>query len=110
MTRIKDFLSVASVVTRKNGQVADTGSPGMNGDYSGGVENSLRMLENWSSQTLTYNGSIVVLCSSRYATNCWRETGEYYTAPTPHWAFDWNFQNYGKLPPLTPAVKNYVSP
>jgi len=86
-----------------------SGDLGMNGDYSGGVENSLRMLENWSSQTLTYNGSIVVLFSSQYATNCWRQTGEYYTAPTRHWAFDLNFQNYGKLPPLTPAVKNYVS-
>ena len=86
-----------------------TGDLGMNGDYSGGVENFLRMLENWGSgNILTYNGSIVVLFYSQYATNCWRQTGHYYTAPTRHWAFDLNFQNAAKLPPLTPQMKAMV--
>lgn len=85
-----------------------TGNVGMNGDYSGGVENFLRLLENWGSQTLTYNGSIVVLFYSQYATNSWRQTGHYYGAPTRHWAFDLNFQNAAKLPPLTPQLKAMV--
>jgi hypothetical protein len=87
-----------------------TSSPiGMNGDYSGGVENFLRLLECWTSnQTLTYNGSIVVLFYSQYATNAWRQTGQYYTAPTRHWAFDLNFNNPSKLPPMTPQMRALI--
>jgi len=85
-----------------------TGNIGMNGDYSGGVENFMRLLENWGSSTLTYNGSIVVLFYSQYATNCWRQTGNYYSAATRHWAFDLNFQNSAKLPPLTPQMKAII--
>jgi hypothetical protein len=85
-----------------------TGNVGMNGDYSGGVENFLRLLENWSGDTLTYNGSIVVLFYSQYGTNAWRQTGHYYSAPTRHWAFDLNFNTASKLPPLTPQIKAMI--
>lgn len=70
--------------------------------YSGGVENFLRMLENWSGQTVYYNGSIVVMFYSQYATNCWQQTGYYYTAPTRDWAFDTNFFIGADMPPITP--------
>jgi hypothetical protein len=74
-------------------------------NYSGGVENFIRLLENWSSSTtLTYNGSIVVMFPSQYATNKWQATGNYYNAPHRAWAFDLNFQNNNGLPPLTPRV------
>jgi hypothetical protein len=74
-------------------------------NYSGGVENFIRLLENWSSSTtLTYNGSIVVMFPSQYATNKWQQTGVYYNAPHRAWAFDLNFQNNNGLPPLTPQV------
>jgi len=79
-------------------------------DYSGGFENSLRLLENWGGSTLTYNGSIVVFFNIQFATNHWRPTGNYYNAPTRHWAFDQNFTQTPKLPPLTPSVVNLVSP
>ncbi|HEV2327467.1 MAG TPA: hypothetical protein VGY56_01615 [Verrucomicrobiae bacterium] len=59
--------------------------------YSGGVENFLRLLESWG--TLYYNGSIVVMFPSQYATNRWLETGNYYNAPTRKWSFDVNFTN-----------------
>lgn len=85
-----------------------TGNLGMNGDYSGGVENFLRLLENWSGSSLYYNGSIVVLFYSQYATNAWRQTGHYYTAATRHWAFDLNYQQAAKLPPLTPQIKAMI--
>ncbi|HEY1663369.1 MAG TPA: hypothetical protein VGI03_13200 [Verrucomicrobiae bacterium] len=87
---------------------------GANG-YSGGVENFLRLLENWSSSTaLTYNGSIMVMFSSQYATNWWQQTGNYYNAPKRVWSFDTNFTQAGKLPPLTPQFttvirSNYVA-
>jgi hypothetical protein len=92
--------------------------PTISGDYSGGCENFLRLLEDWTKdptgagnrQTLTYNGSIVVMFPSIYATNHWQNTGNYYNAPTRHWAFDLNFTTAAGLPPLTPGVVNFVSP
>jgi hypothetical protein len=81
-----------------------------NSNYSGGVENFLRLEENWSNVTLQYNGSIVVMFASQYATNFWPGTGTIYNAPTRKWAFDLNFTDPAKLPPLTPFVVNYVSP
>jgi len=73
-----------------------------NGMYSGGVENFFRLLETWG--TFYWNGSIVAMFPSRYATNSWQQTGNYYVAPTRSWAFDTNFLNLAKLPPLTPSV------
>ena len=77
--------------------------------YSGGVENFLRMLETWSGVPLNYNGSIVVLFPSQYATNYWINPGTYYNPPVRNWGFDVNFskgQQY--LPPLTPQVKETI--
>jgi hypothetical protein len=79
-----------------------------NTNYSGGVENFLRLLENWGG-TLTYNGSMVAMFPSQYATNYWN--GSYYGVPTRHWSFDLNYakgQSY--LPPLTPSVANSIAP
>jgi hypothetical protein len=73
--------------------------------YSGGVENFPRFLENWSSSTLTYNGSMVVMFPSRYATNFWIAPGTYYNPPTRKWAFDSNFLSLNRLPPATPQVR-----
>jgi len=80
-----------------------------NSNYSGGVENFLRMLESWNaSGDLWYNGSIVVMFPSQYATNFWQQTGNYYDAPTRHWAFDTNFMQQVRLPPLTPQSKGVI--
>jgi hypothetical protein len=77
--------------------------PSNGANYSGGVENFLRLLENWNSNiTLTYNGSIVVMFPSQYATNKW--SGSYYGVPHRSWAFDLNFLSQKGLPPLTPEV------
>ena len=77
-----------------------------NSNYSGGVENFLRLEEDWSGGVvLTYNGSIVVMFPSIYATSPWPGTGGiFYNPPTRNWAFDLNFTNPNKLPPLTPKV------
>jgi hypothetical protein len=91
-------------------------NPNIHGDYSGGVENFLRLLEDWggagagSQQTLTYNGSIVVMFPSIYATNHWNNNTNIYSVPTRHWAFDLNFETVNGLPPLTPLVENFVNP
>lgn len=76
--------------------------------YSGGVENFLRLLENWGSKQLTYNGSIVVMFPSRFATNCWQQTGGYYSAASRAWAFNTNFFIGNDLPPLTPKSQGVI--
>ena len=75
-----------------------------NSNYSGGVENFLRLEENWTTFTLTYNGSIVVLFPCIYATNFWPGTGGVYNAPKRNWSFDLNFTLVTKLPALTPLA------
>lgn len=76
--------------------------------YSGGVENFPRFLENWNGKALTYNGSMVVMFPSLYATNWWQDTGIYYNPPARDWAFDVNFLNVNRLPPGTPQVRKIV--
>ena len=77
--------------------------------YSGGVENFPRFLENWSSSiSFTYNGSMVVMYPSQFATNCWVQTGTYYNAPSRKWAFDVNFLDCRRLPPATPMVRKLI--
>jgi hypothetical protein len=71
--------------------------------YSGGVENFLRLLENWSGSSITYNGSIVVMFPSQYATSPWN--GSYYGVPTRYWGFDTNFESPDGLPPMKLGVK-----
>jgi len=87
--------------------------------YSGGLENFLRLQEDWSTPgaTLCYNGSIVAMFPSLYATNYWigpaDRTGyptHNYTVPTRKWNFDANFVILNKLPPLTPLMVNTNPP
>jgi hypothetical protein len=78
------------------------------GEYSGGVENFPRFLEDWSGKTFTYNGSMVVMYQSQHATGLWEGTGttyDIYNPPVRGWAFDSNFTNPAKLPPATPVVR-----
>ena len=98
------------VATTVNAACLEGIVPSANGaNYSGGVENFLRLLENWSNQTLTYNGSIVVMFPSQYATKSWLPTGNYYNAPIRQWGFDVNFLKGQKyLPPLTPQAKYVI--
>jgi hypothetical protein len=78
--------------------------PSDGNSYSGGVENFPRFLENWSGYTLTYNGSMVCMFNSQIATDPWPGTGTVYNPPTRNWAFDQNFNNPAKQPPLMPFV------
>ena len=86
------------------GIVPSTGVDHVGGNYSGGLENFLRLLEDWGGVTLTYNGSIVVLFASQYATAPWGNSN-YYGIPTRNWGFDNNFTKQSLLPPMTPQVR-----
>ena len=71
--------------------------------YSGGVENLMRFLENWTGRTLTYAGSLVCLWESQYATGNWRYGDPVYTAPNRNWSYGIDMNH---LPPGTPCVRN----
>lgn len=81
---------------------------GANPAYSGGVENYIRLLENWSNYRLTYYGSMVNLYSSQQSTAPWISTGTYYNAPVRNWYFDVNFLNPNRLPPGTPVIRSIL--
>ena len=84
-----------------SGIVFSTGSGST--QFSGGVMNLPRLLEDWSGVTLTLNTSIVNLYNSVKATNQFQNPGIYYNAPkSRQFSFDNNFTNYAKLPPGTP--------
>jgi type II secretory pathway pseudopilin PulG len=96
------------IVLSTGGQ--NNGGDGSGAEYSGGIENFLRLLETWGSgsTTLTYNGSIIVMFPSVYATNVWQLPGNYYDKPARDWGFDTNFEVQIDLPPLTPAFRTVV--
>lgn len=75
-----------------------------NGNYGGGMENFPRFLESWGlANPLTYNGSMVKMFPSLYATNIWG-LGNVYNPPKRDWTYDVNFNSPAKLPPLTPSL------
>jgi len=72
--------------------------------YGGGMENFPRFLESWGlANPFTYNGSMVKMFPSLYATNAWGKANVY-NPPARNWAYDTNFDDPNKLPPLTPSV------
>ena len=81
--------------------------PSGGGYYSGGVPNFLHLLEDWSSRTLTFNGSMVALYPSQIATAPWGSS-DVYNAPTRKLSLDWNFKIQAKLPPGTPELKTLI--
>jgi hypothetical protein len=76
------------------------------GNYSGGMENFPRFLETWGlTNTNTYNGSMMKMFPSQYATGVWGQDNVY-DPPARNWAYDTNFDNPTKLPPLTPQFQS----
>ncbi len=79
------------------------------GHYSGGMENFPRFLETWgSANVFTYNGSMIKMFPSLYATNAWNNNNNIYSPPTRRWAYDANFDDPTKLPPKTPSVLKVI--
>lgn len=74
-------------------------------DYSGGAENFIRFLEDWSGKTMIYRGSLACLWQSRQSTAKWPGTGSVYVAPMRNWSYGIPYNN---LPPSTPRVRNIV--
>jgi hypothetical protein len=82
--------------------------PSGGGYFSGGAQNLLRLLEDWTGNTLTFNGSMIALFSSQIATAPWGASSDVYNVPTRNYSRDWNFTNPAKLPPGTPELKTLI--
>jgi hypothetical protein len=80
--------------------------------YSGGIENSLRLLEDWGGRTLNFNGSIVVPFASQIATEPWKLSGgaggNVYLPPTRVFRFDPRLANPANMPPATPHLRTLI--
>jgi len=76
--------------------------------YSGGMENFPRFLETWGPIKFTYNGSMVKMFPSQYATAPWNNNGDIYGPPTRKWAYDVNFEDVNKIPPITPSLQKVM--
>jgi len=80
-----------------------TGSSGTN--YSGGAENFVRFIEDWTGKTFTYYGSMNELYASQDATGTWGKANVY--APgVLQWYFDDKFTL--TAPPGTQITVSYV--
>ncbi len=86
-----------------SGTVASNGSA-----YSGGVENYIRLLEDWSGRRVTYYGSMINVFESQQSIAPWQNTGVYYQAAARNWYFDVNFLDPNKLPPGTPVLRTIM--
>jgi hypothetical protein len=75
-------------------------------DYSGGLNNYMRMVENWAGQLYTYRGSFVSLGIPQEFDGNYLAggAGGYYNVPNRNFGFDTNFNSFNLLPPLTPRV------
>lgn len=82
--------------------------PTSSNGYSGGVENYIRLLEDWGGKRLTYFGSMINVYNSEQSTAPWKDTGNYYQAPARNWHFDTQYLNPNRLPPGTPIVRSLM--
>ena len=81
-------------------------------NYSGGLNNYMRILENWTNIAMTYTGSFVSLgapqeVSGLYAACSGGTTptaATYGCPPNRFWSYDTDFDTFDKLPPLSPRV------
>lgn len=81
-----------------------TGSNGSN--YSGGGENFVRFLEDWTGKSFTYYGSMICPYASAQGTGLWG-SANVYAAPKQFWYFDTNLSMDASGNPVT--VPGYVS-
>jgi hypothetical protein len=64
--------------------------PSSGGNYSGGAENFVRFMEDWTGKNFTYYGSMVELYSSAQGTGTWGKSNVY-NAPNQYWYYDTQF-------------------
>jgi hypothetical protein len=76
-------------------------------NYSGGVHNLCRLLEDWTGDTLTLNTSMIMLYYSQIATDQYlppSSANAYFRAPTLNWSYDPTFSSPSTQPPGMPCA------
>jgi len=96
-----------AVAAGKNINFPQPNFGGVAEDYGtdGGVHNFLRYIESWSG-TLNYNGSLVSLFYSQYATGIFKCCTVVYSPPNRAYQFDTLFLTPSNLPPATPLFRD----
>jgi hypothetical protein len=82
--------------------------PSGNSNYSGGGENFVRYLEDWSGKSFTYYGSMIELFNSQTATGPWKGTGNQYKQPNLHWYYDDAIFSSSQGPPGNLQIAAYL--
>ncbi len=80
--------------------------------YSGGLNNYMRLLEDWRNTTMVYRGSFVSLGAPLEVMGKYKECkrilpaneGNYACPPDRQWDYDSSFNSFVGLPPLPPKV------
>lgn len=90
---------------------AACGSPGDLFGTDGGAANFLRMLEDWTGQSVGYRGSLISLHINRQAIGTYKfgsggATNNVYNAGSRQFTFDISFLNPALLPPGTPMFRD----
>jgi Tfp pilus assembly protein PilX len=84
-----------------------TGATAPTNRYSGGINNYMRMLENWggaAGQFFNYSGSLVSLGNPLEYSGQYLSGGTYYNIPSRNFNFDTKFNAFNALPPLSPRA------
>jgi hypothetical protein len=91
--------------TTVNAAIVAGDVPTANGNYSGGVENLVRFLEDWTGKRFTYYGSMVEIYHSRQAIGTWGKNNVY-VPPAEYFYYDANFQS--SSPPGNLVLASYL--
>ena len=94
---------VASADTTINAAIMTGNTPTSTTATSGGAQNLVRFLENWTGKTVTLNGSLGRLFDSKYFTGVYK--GSNYVTPTRNIVFDTNLAK--TTPKGAPSVKSF---
>ncbi len=78
--------------------------PGGTTRYSGGINNYMRMVEDWTGVPFVYRGSFISLGAPLEFSGPYRFGGNYYNIPRRDFGFDTDFRTFSELPPLSPKV------
>ncbi len=92
---------------QSNGNLGIGRNSGSGRYYSGGLNNYIRSIENWSSKTLNYSGSFISLGNPIEFSGVMVAAGlptSYYNTPIRNFAYDTDFNAFEKLPPMTPKA------
>jgi hypothetical protein len=91
--------------TTVNAAIVAGDVPTANGSYSGGAENFVRLLEDWTNKRFTYYGSMVELYHSRQSIGTWGKANVY-NPPSEYFYYDANFQS--SSPPGNLVLASYL--